>query len=215
MNKTLSNTNPEQAAARGVQFKGNPDLFRTIAKAWNVAEKWMKSTKAMEISGAGCLVKVTTQQGEHVAEALAFVPGVRVKPDGEGLEAIPSETKAESEPRGSVVRGGPVIGADIGLTKDLAARSRSLTAIAKCIAENYTAGEQEVQCDPGSGPGAVEGSIPFSKMPDEDTLGILDSLGREATLAPGLKQALRDGNIDVDRLDADELRMCVKAFLES
>ena len=39
----------------------------------------MKSTKAMEISNLGCVVQVTTQQGNNVAEALSFVPGVKIK----------------------------------------------------------------------------------------------------------------------------------------
>ena len=48
----------------------------------------MKSTKAMELPG-GCLVQVTTQQrnpdGSYVvAEALEFVPSVRVVPDIDG-----------------------------------------------------------------------------------------------------------------------------------
>jgi len=37
----------------------------------------MKSTKAMEVPG-GCVVQVTTQQGDDVAEALTFVPGVNI-----------------------------------------------------------------------------------------------------------------------------------------
>lgn len=39
----------------------------------------MKSTKAMEIEGVGCVVQVTTQQGDNVAEALTFVPNVRIE----------------------------------------------------------------------------------------------------------------------------------------
>ena len=44
----------------------------------------MKSAKAMEIRGVGCVVQVTTQQGDHVAEALTFVPGVEIVPDVNG-----------------------------------------------------------------------------------------------------------------------------------
>lgn len=33
----------------------------------------------MEIAGVGCVLQVTTQQGKHVAEALTFVPGVRIE----------------------------------------------------------------------------------------------------------------------------------------
>ena len=49
----------------------------------------MKSSKAMEVSGVGCVVQVTTQQrnpdGSYaVAEALTFVPGVTIVPDDNG-----------------------------------------------------------------------------------------------------------------------------------
>lgn len=44
----------------------------------------MKSTKAMEIESIGCVVQVTTQQGNNVAEALVFVPGVKIWKDKDG-----------------------------------------------------------------------------------------------------------------------------------
>ena len=60
---------------------GNGDMFKLLCKASSQKEGWMKSTKAMEIPNIGCLVQVTTQQGNNVAEALAFVPGVRIVED--------------------------------------------------------------------------------------------------------------------------------------
>jgi hypothetical protein len=39
----------------------------------------MKSTKAMEIKGVGCVVQVTTQQGDNVSEAITFVPLCKIK----------------------------------------------------------------------------------------------------------------------------------------
>ena len=54
------------------------DLFVLLSKASSKAEGWMKSTKAMEVEG-GCVVQVTTQQGNNVAEAVTFVPGVKIK----------------------------------------------------------------------------------------------------------------------------------------
>ena len=57
---------------------GDVDTWKLICKASSDTEGWMKSTKALQIDGVGCLVQVTTQQGDHVAEALAFVPGVRI-----------------------------------------------------------------------------------------------------------------------------------------
>jgi hypothetical protein len=66
-----------------VKMFGNEDLFQLICKASSEKEGWMKSTKAMEIPGVGCVVQVTTQQrnpdGSYaVAEALTFVPGTVV-----------------------------------------------------------------------------------------------------------------------------------------
>lgn len=57
---------------------GNGDLFELLSKASSESEGWMKSTKAMEISGVGCVVQVTTQQGDNVSEAVTFVPGVKI-----------------------------------------------------------------------------------------------------------------------------------------
>lgn len=64
---------------KDVKFFGNGDTFKLICKASSENEKWMKSTKAMEIEGVGCVIQVTTQQGDNIAEALTFVPGVKIK----------------------------------------------------------------------------------------------------------------------------------------
>lgn len=57
---------------------GDGDMFKLLCKASSKSEGWMKSTKAMYIYGVGCVVQVTTQQGDNVSEALTFVPGVRI-----------------------------------------------------------------------------------------------------------------------------------------
>lgn len=62
---------------------GNGDMFQLLCKASSQKEGWMKSTKALDTEH-GVLVQVTTQQrnpdGSYaVAEALAFVPDVRIK----------------------------------------------------------------------------------------------------------------------------------------
>lgn len=73
---------------------GNGDTFQLICKASSPAQGWMKSTKAMQIDGVGCVVQVTTQQGDNVAEAITFVPGVKIelidcdKANGRKLVAI-------------------------------------------------------------------------------------------------------------------------------
>lgn len=56
---------------------GNPDVFQLVCKASSKKEGWMKSTKVLNIGqGIGCVIQVSTQQGENVAEALCYVPGV-------------------------------------------------------------------------------------------------------------------------------------------
>ena len=73
---------------------GNGDTFQLICKASSKKEGWMKSTKAMQIDGVGCVVQVTTQQGDNVSEALTFVAGVKIeviggdKSNGRKLVAI-------------------------------------------------------------------------------------------------------------------------------
>lgn len=80
MSKTLTNTTTSQAKDNVSDLKvwGNGDVFKLISKASSESEGWMKSTKAMEISNVGCVVQVTTQQGDQVAEALTFVPDCRI-----------------------------------------------------------------------------------------------------------------------------------------
>ncbi len=86
MEKTLHNTTVSQAKdnVSDLEVYGNGDIFKLISKAHSKREGWMKSTKAMEIKGLGCVVQVTTQQWDHVAEALTFVPGVEIKIDDKG-----------------------------------------------------------------------------------------------------------------------------------
>jgi len=71
-----------------IQVVGNGDMFQLLCKASSKEQGWMKSTKAMEVSG-GCIVQVTTQQknpdGSYaLAEALTFVPNNRVTSDTNG-----------------------------------------------------------------------------------------------------------------------------------
>jgi len=78
--KTLNNTDTKGATkqVKDIEFWGNGDTFKLISKASSKREEWMKSTKAMEIPGVGCVVQVTTQQYDNVAEAITFVPGVKI-----------------------------------------------------------------------------------------------------------------------------------------
>lgn len=93
MTKTLDNTSIADAKTKVSDIKatGNGDAWQLLGKASSKSQGWMKSTKAMEIPGLGCLVQVTTQQGEQVAEAVAWVPGVKIAPDvNNGRKLVPA-----------------------------------------------------------------------------------------------------------------------------
>lgn len=86
--KTLHNSDVSGARknVKDIEVVGNGDMFQLLCKASSKAEGWMKSTKACQINGVGCLVQVTTQQlnadGTYsVAEALTFAPGTRIVDD--------------------------------------------------------------------------------------------------------------------------------------
>ena len=74
--KTLDITNVQELVEKvpDVVVFGDPSAWVCIGKASSKAQGWMKSTKVLELPH-GCLVQVSTQQGDHVAEALTFVPG--------------------------------------------------------------------------------------------------------------------------------------------
>lgn len=83
--KTYSNMDQVSASASvpDLEVIGDGDIFQVLSKAWSVEEGWMKSTKALEVKGLGCVIQVTTQQrnpdGSYsVAEALTWVPGVHL-----------------------------------------------------------------------------------------------------------------------------------------
>lgn len=90
MSKSLGNTTASKASenVKDIVFWGNGDLFKLIGKASSKNEGWMKSTKAMEIEGVGCVVQVTTQQNDQVAEAVTFVPLVKIEETKNGDKVI-------------------------------------------------------------------------------------------------------------------------------
>lgn len=85
MGKTLNNSDVSGAKknVKDLETFGDGDMFKLLCKASSKDEGWMKSTKALEIEGVGCIVQVTTQQGENPAEALVYVPGVKIEVEHE------------------------------------------------------------------------------------------------------------------------------------
>lgn len=86
MEKTLHNSDVSGARqnVKDIKVVGNGDTFKLLCKASSKNEGWMKSSKACEIEGVGCIVQVTTQQGDNVAEAVTFVPAVKIVDDENG-----------------------------------------------------------------------------------------------------------------------------------
>lgn len=81
MKKTPIKVEPAtETKVSDVKVVGNPDNWQLICKTSSEEEKWMQRTEAMQVP-LGCIVRVTTQRGENVAEALTFVPGVSVYVD--------------------------------------------------------------------------------------------------------------------------------------
>lgn len=92
--KTLHNSDVSgtRQNVKDVQFFGDGDAFKLLCKASSEAEGWMKSTKAMQVTG-GCVVQVTTQQrnidGTYaIAEALTYVPGVMIADNADGGRSL-------------------------------------------------------------------------------------------------------------------------------
>lgn len=101
--KSLMNTdgNGAKKNVKDIEFFGDPDAFQLLSKASSKSEGWMKSTKAMSIPGAGCIVQVTTQQRNQdgsyaIAEAITFVPNVMIE------EKSPAERG--DDPHGEIQR---------------------------------------------------------------------------------------------------------------
>jgi hypothetical protein len=84
--KSLHNTTSNSAKknVKDIKFFGDGDMFKLLSKASSESEGFMKSTKAMEIEGVGCVVQTTTQQrnpdGSYsLTDALTFVPNCQIE----------------------------------------------------------------------------------------------------------------------------------------
>lgn len=107
MEKTLHNSDVSGARQNVSDLKvfGDGDTWKLICKASSEAEGWMKSTKAMQIDGLGCAIQVTTQQDDHVAEAVTFVPGAWiVEYVDDETDVVISRKVVSGQPHEAVVR---------------------------------------------------------------------------------------------------------------
>lgn len=90
MRKKLNITNEDHAkkSTPDLEIFGNTNLFQLICKASSKYEGWMKSTKAMNIAKLGCVIQVSTQHINNIAEAVCFVPGARIHEAEDGYRCI-------------------------------------------------------------------------------------------------------------------------------
>jgi hypothetical protein len=90
--KTVDVVNIKEAKEKisDIEVVGNGDLWQFLCQTSSKSEGWMQTTRAMQV-GNGCLVRVTTQQGNNVAEALQFVPKCLIVDDENGgRKLVPS-----------------------------------------------------------------------------------------------------------------------------
>lgn len=85
----VTSVNNAQSKVSDIAVVGNGDTFRLLCKASSKKQGWMKSSKAMEIPGVGCVVQTTTQQinpdgSSSLADAICFVPSVKIADDANG-----------------------------------------------------------------------------------------------------------------------------------
>jgi len=91
----ISDIKGARSTIEDLKVFGNGDMFQLLCKASSESRGFMKSIKAMEIDGIGCVIQVTTQQKNldesySVAEAVCFVPGVKVtEDDNYGRKLVP------------------------------------------------------------------------------------------------------------------------------
>ena len=71
------NTDEARSTTQDIKVMGNPDVWHLLCKASSQKQGWMKSTKVMELPN-GCLIQISTQQDNRVAEALAFIPDIKL-----------------------------------------------------------------------------------------------------------------------------------------
>jgi hypothetical protein len=94
--KTLHNSTASGAKTnvKDIIFWGNGDTFKLISKASSDREGWMKSTKAMEIEGVGCVIQVTTQQ--RCAQDRRYLTSTELEAKYEGTSRPTWEQKVET-----------------------------------------------------------------------------------------------------------------------
>ena len=72
-----------KAKVNDIEVFGDPDLWQLLCKESSESQGWVEETKVMQMN-TGCLVQVSTQQGENVAKDIEFIEGVKLATDANG-----------------------------------------------------------------------------------------------------------------------------------
>lgn len=93
--KTLNNVDMEtlKQNVSDVEIYGDPGKWFCLSKASSKSQGWMKSTKAMDIPGYGCLVQVSEQQGDQLSTSITPIQGVGVYPSVKGGHRLCGHTQ--------------------------------------------------------------------------------------------------------------------------
>jgi hypothetical protein len=67
-----------------IETIGVPESFELLCKSTMPAHSIVRAVFAYEIPGMGCLVQVSSKDGNQIAEALTFVSGVKIVGDING-----------------------------------------------------------------------------------------------------------------------------------
>lgn len=90
--RPVSIKNTEDALKRidDSEVIGNPDVWEIVCKFSSKSLGIFKSTKAMEIPGAGVYLHTFTREPNGVSESLFFQPGLKLKRlvDGKGNKYV-------------------------------------------------------------------------------------------------------------------------------
>lgn len=70
-----------------VEMVGDPGLWRLLCKESSVSQGWVKSTSLMA-TPCGVVLRVSTQQGGGVAEAVTFIPGATISTGEDGMPIL-------------------------------------------------------------------------------------------------------------------------------
>lgn len=87
MAETETLNTPDMNETSDVAVVGDPGLWRLLCKESSASQGWVKSTSLMA-TPCGVVLRVSTQQGDNVAEAVTFIQGATVSTGEDGMPIL-------------------------------------------------------------------------------------------------------------------------------